>query len=96
MINFEIIQQCLEIILSCQTSVSKITVDMPPILQSTIIKQAQVLTDDKRDDVVLQALPKYQHSPYAAIAVLKRMNAFELHVKINNIVKPHFLYRIII
>ena len=55
---------------------------MSPIMQSTIIKKAQIFGDDKGDYVALQALPKYQQSPDAAVAVLKRMDALKLNVKI--------------
>lgn len=46
----EIIHHCLEAVLCGQTGVVQVTVNMSPILQSTVIEESQILCDDKRHD----------------------------------------------
>ena len=42
---------------------------MPPLLQATIIKQLQIVFNDKWDDTVLQAFLEKDQTPNSAVAV---------------------------
>lgn len=54
------------------------------MLKTTIVEHLQIIGDNKRDDVVPQALLKHQQPPHAAIAVLKGVDAFKAHMEIQN------------
>ena len=68
-------QHHLKVILRCEASVAQITVDFTPVLDASVIEQAQILRDDKWNDARLQTLPKQQQSPDTTVAVLERMDA---------------------
>lgn len=51
------------------------SVDVSPVLDTSIVVQTQFLGDDKRYDTSLQALPEHQQSPHTSVAVLERMDA---------------------
>ena len=51
-------QQRLEIVLRREAGVAQIPVDFPPVLDATVKEQPQIIRDDERHNVRLQALPK--------------------------------------
>ena len=78
----KILKQFFEAILRCEASIAQITIDFAPVLDASVIEQAQVLRDDKRNYTRLKALPKQQQPPDTPIAVLERMDALKLHMEI--------------
>jgi len=53
-----ILQQNLKAILRREASIAQITIDFAPVLDASVIKQAQILRDDEWNYVRLKALPK--------------------------------------
>ena len=80
--NFEISKHPFELILRRQAGVAEVAVQVSPVLEPAIVEQMQVLGDDEGDYTALQTLPKHQQPSDAAVAVLKRVDALKLHVKI--------------
>lgn len=86
-LNFEIPQHPFELILRRQAGVAKVAIDVTPVLDPAIVEQMQVLGDDEGDDAALQTLPEHQQPSDAAVAVLERVDALKLHVKIKDVIK---------
>ena len=73
----EVIHDCLELILRCQAGIQKITSFRLPLMETTVVKHFEVVGDNKRHDVVPQALLEEQEPPDTAISILKRMDGFK-------------------
>ncbi len=65
-------------------------------MQPAIVKHLHVVADNKGHNVVPQALLEQNQPPHTAVAVLKRMNAFEAHMKIQQFLKGLFLVRVVV
>ena len=85
MLDFEIVKQCLVIVLCCETGICQIPVDVSPFFKSSIIVHFQFVSNDERNDVVSQTFLEHQQTTNSAIAILERMNLFETDVKIQDI-----------
>ena len=68
---------------------------MIPFFQSTIIEQFQIILDNKRNNIVFQALLEHNQSAYTTITILKRMDSFKLHMKVQNILEGLFFLSIV-
>ena len=91
-----ILQQNFKAILRREASIAQIAIDFAPVLDTSIIEQAQILRDDKRNDARLKSLPKQQQSPDTPITVLKRMDALKAHMEIQQIVKRNLFEGVVI
>ncbi len=91
MFNPIIPQHYFKVILRREACIAQIAIDFAPILDASVIEQAQVLRDDKRNYTRLKALPKQQQPPDTPIAVLERMDALKAHMKIQQVVKLNLL-----
>ena len=58
---------------------------MSPFLQATIIKQLQIVLNDKWDDSILQAFLEKDQTPDSAVAVLERVNPLKTDMEINQV-----------
>lgn len=55
----------------------------------------QFIGDDEWYYATLQALPKYQQTPHAAIAVLEWMDTFQPHVEVQYVVERYLFQRVV-
>ena len=69
--NPKIIQIRFILILCSQAGIGQIAFFVVPFLQSTIIGQLQIILNDKRNNIVFQALLKHDQSAHTAVAVLE-------------------------
>ena len=89
--NTEVIQDCLEIILHQQTGITEVTGESIPFFQAAIIEHLVPVIDDKWDNPESKAFLKKDQPSNTPVAVLKRMDALKLNVKIQQIVKRLWL-----
>lgn len=54
------------------------------------------MVNDKRKDIIFKAFFKHNDTPYSAIAVLKRMDAFEPVMEVHDILNCYILFLMII
>ena len=67
--------------------IRKIAIFMSPFLQAAIIKQLQIIFDDKWNDTVLQAFLEKDQTPNSAVAVLEGVNPLKMDVEINQVIQ---------
>lgn len=94
--NSKIIQVCFISILCCQASISQIPFFIVPFFQSSIIKHFQIILDNKWNNIVFQAFLEHNQTSHTTISILKWMDTFKLHMKIQNIVKGLFFLVIVL
>ena len=83
-------------VLSCEASITEIAVGIPPILNTAVVVEAQFVGNNKRHLCVLQTLPEEQQAPHTTVAILKRMDTFETHVEIQDVIERHLFERIVV
>mgnify|MGYP006333395041 CR=1 FL=1 len=83
----EVIQVSLEPVLGGEAGVHKEAFFVIPLFKATVIEQLQIVLDNEGNDVVLQALFKEDQAAYAAISVLKGMDAFKSYMKGYDVLK---------
>lgn len=93
--DLEVVQRRLVRILCCQTGIEEISVDLSPFIEPTIVVELQLLSDDERNYVVRQALLEHQESSDPAVAVLERVDALELAVKVDDVFKRHLSFCVV-
>lgn len=67
--NSKIIQIRLILILCGQTGICQITFLIVPLFQSTVVEHLQIILNDKRNDIVFQALLKHDQSAHTPITI---------------------------
>ena len=67
-----------------------------PILSILIIKHFQIILDNKWNNIVFQAFLEHNQTSHTTISILKWMDMFEFHMKIQNIVKGLFFLVIVL
>ena len=60
---------------------------MVPFFKAAVVEQLQVILDDKRNDIVLQAFLKKDQAAHTAISVLEGMYAFKSYVEGDDVFK---------
>ena len=85
--NSEIIEIGFESVLSCEAGINQIGFLFVPFFQTSVIEKLQVILDDKRHNVVFEALFEKNKSANTTITVLERVYAFKSYMELNNIVK---------
>ena len=68
---------------------------MVPFFEAAVVEQLQIILDDERDNVMLQAFLKKDQSAYTAISVLEGMDAFKGHMEGYDVLKGLSRQRII-
>ena len=58
---------------------------MAPLSEASIIEHLQLVCDDKRNDIICQALLEHQQATNTTITVLERMDLLKADMKIENI-----------
>ena len=95
-IDSEIFQILFKPILRGKAGVAEIAFFICPLVQSSVIKQLQIIVDDKRHDIVAQTFLEQNQPSDSAVSVLERVDALELIVKIQQLVKALFRLRVVI
>jgi len=54
------------------------------------------MVNDKREDIIFKAFFKHNDTPYSAVAVLKRMDAFEPEMEVHDIFNFNILFLMVI
>ena len=85
--NSEVIEQCLVVVLCRKAGVAQIFAHGGPLLQASVVEHLEVVGDDEGDDAGRQALLEHQEPSDAAVAILKRVDALETLVQIENVVE---------
>ena len=88
--NPKIIQISLKSILSGKAGVHKEAFFAIPFFEAAIVEQLQVVLNDERHDVMLQALLKEDQAAYTAISVLEGMDSFKGYIAL--ITEPRISY----
>lgn len=85
--NSEVIQCGFEFILSCKTRIKKIAVLLIPLREPSIVERLQIISNDKRNNIMGKAFFKHNQPTDTSVAILERMNALKTNVIINNVFK---------
>lgn len=85
--NSEIVEQGLVVVLRRETGVAQIFAHGGPLLQTAVVKHLEVIGDDEGNDAGCQTLLEHQEPSDAAVAILKRVDALETLVQIENVVE---------
>ena len=83
----KIIQIRLKPILSGEAGVHEEAFFVIPLFEAAVVKQFQVVLNDKRYNVVFQALFEKDQAAYTAISVLEGMDAFKSYMDGYNVLK---------
>lgn len=67
---------------------------MTPFAKAAIVEEFELFGDDEGDDAAGEALLEHHQTTYAAVAVLEGMDALELAVEVDDIIK-RFLWLVI-
>lgn len=67
--NPEILQILFKFILCSQTSIRQITFFIIPLFQSTIIKQFQIILNDKRNNIIVQTFLEHNQSSDTTVTI---------------------------
>ena len=85
--NSEIVEQGLVVVLRRETGVAQIFAYGWPLLQTSVVEHLEIIGDDEGNDAGRQALLEHHKSSDTAVAVLKRVDAFETLVQVENVVE---------
>ena len=89
--DFEIIKISLELILRGKASVGQISAILCPFGQAAVIEHLEFLVDDKRNDIIAQALLEKNQSANTTVSILKRVDMFKAVMEIKDLFKRLFL-----
>ena len=70
-----------------EAGICEIAIDVPPLPDTTVIEHLEFVGDDEGDYRICQTFLEHHQAPHAPVAVLKRMNLLETHMKIKDIFK---------
>lgn len=85
--NSEVVEQSLVVVLCRETGVAQIFAHGGPLLQTAVVKHLEVIGDDEGNDADCQTLLEHQEPSDAAVAILKRVDALETLVQVENVVE---------
>lgn len=83
--NLKIVKQRFVLVLSGETGVHEVSIDVSPFTQTAIIKEFEVIGDNEWNDAIAQTLLEHQQATNSAIAVLKGMYLLKAYVKVEDI-----------
>lgn len=55
--------------------------------QAAVVEHFEFVCNDKRNNAAIEALLEHDKAPHAAIAVLKRMDAFKAYMQVKDVLK---------
>ena len=85
--NPKVIQVSLKAILGGEAGVHKEAFFVIPFFKTAVVEQLQIVLNDKRNNIMLQALLKEDQAAYTAISVLEGMDAFKSHMEGYDVLK---------
>lgn len=85
--NSEIVEQGLVVVLRRETGVAQIFAYGGPLLQTAVVKHLEVVGDDEGNDAGRQTLLEHHKASDTAVAILKRMDALETLMQVENVVE---------
>lgn len=85
--NSEVVEQCLVVILRCEAGVAQIFAHSGPLLQASVVEHLEVVGDDEGNYAGRQALLEHHEPSNTAVAILKRVDALETLVQVENVVE---------
>lgn len=88
-LDFKVIQQGFVLILCCEAGVCQVFVDFAPVAQASVVEQLQLICDDEWHYVVCEAFLEHDESADTAVAVLERVDVFELAVEVYDVFKRY-------
>ena len=94
--NSKVIQIGPKAVLGGEAGVHKETFFSIPFFKPSVVEQFQVVLDDERHNVMLQALLKKEQATYTAISVLEGMDAFKRYVEGHDVLEGLSGQRIIV
>ena len=71
----------LEAVLGGEAGVHEVAFDLVPFFDAAVVEQFQIILDDERDNIMLQALLKEDQTAYTAISILEGMDTFKCHTE---------------
>ena len=83
----EVVEQRLVVVLRCEAGVAQIFAYGWPLLQTAVVEHLEVVGDDEGNDAGRQTLLEHHESSDTAVAVLKRVDAFETLVQVEDVVE---------
>lgn len=83
-------------VLGREARIAKITRNIGPMAEATVIKSLQVIGNDKGDDTRSKALLEEKKTPNTAIAILEGMNTLKPHVEFKQVIQRFMLYGIVV
>lgn len=85
--NSEVVEQRLVVVLCRKAGVAQILTHGGPLLQASVVEHLEVVGDDERNDAGRQTLLEHHESSDTAVAVLKRVDALETLVQVEDVVE---------
>lgn len=85
--NSEVVEQRLVVVLCRKAGVAQILTHGGPLLQASVVEHLEVVGDDERNDASRQTLLEHHKSSDTAVAVLKRVDALETLVQVEDVVE---------
>lgn len=85
--NSEIVEQGLVVVLCREAGIAQIFAYGWPLLQASVVEHLEVIGDDEGNDAGRQTLLEHHKASDTAVAILKRVDALETLVQIENVVE---------
>lgn len=85
--NSKVVEQGLVVVLCRKAGVAQIFAHSGPLLQTAVVKHLEVIGDDEGNDAGRQTLLEHHESSNPAVAVLKRVDALETLVQVEDVVE---------
>lgn len=85
--NSEVVEQRLVVVLCRKAGVAQIFAHGGPLLQTAVVEHLEVVCDDEGNDAGCQTLLEHHKASDTAVAVLKRVDAFETLVQVEDVVE---------
>lgn len=85
--NSKVVEQGLVVVLRREAGVAQIFTHGGPLLQTAVVEHLEVVGDDEGNDADCQTLLEHQEPSDAAVAILKRVDALETLVQVEDVVE---------
>ena len=87
MLDFEVVKHRLVVVLCSQAGIEKITSDIIPLSQTSVVEHFEFIGNDKRHIAICQTLLEHYKTANTTIAILEWMYRLETLVQVDNILK---------
>lgn len=83
----EVVEQRLVVVLRCEAGIAQIFAYGWPLLQTSVVEHLEVVGNDEGNDAGRQTLLEHHKASDTAVAILKRVDAFEMLVQVEDVVE---------